>query len=90
MSRLCILGLIGLFFLTFQKRFDIDDAALDWVMASAGAKWKQFKAKLKRQNFYETLTNEQLKNLHGHRIDDDELDSLIKYWRSPESQVRIN
>jgi len=73
-----------------QKRFDIDDAALDWVMASAEAKWKQFKAKLKRQIFDETLTDEQLKNLHGHRIDDHELDSLIKYWRSPESQVRIN
>jgi hypothetical protein len=76
--------------LTFQKRFDIDDGALDWVMDSAGAKWGQFKANLKRQIFYETLTDEELKNLHGHRIDDHELDSLLKYWRSPESQVRIN
>ncbi|XP_021306125.1 uncharacterized protein LOC110431371 [Sorghum bicolor] len=56
-------------------------------MASAGAKWKQYKAKLKRQIFDETLTDEQLKNLHGHRIDVHELDSLIKYWRSPESQA---
>ena len=45
-------------------------------MASAGAKWRQFKANLKRQIFDETLTDEQLKNLHGNRIDDDELDSL--------------
>ena len=59
-------------------------------MASAGAKWRQFKANLKRQFFDETLTDEQLKNLHGNRIDDDELDSLLKYWRSPESKVRIN
>ena len=58
-------------------------------MASAGAKWRQFKANLKRQIFDETLTDEQLKNLHGNRIDDDELDSLLKYWRSPESKVRI-
>jgi len=70
-----------------KKRFDINDAALDWVMASAGAKWRQFKANLKRQIFDETLTDEQLKNLHGNRIDDDELDSLLKYWRSPESKA---
>jgi hypothetical protein len=76
--------------LTFQKRFDIDDKAMEWVISSAGAKWKQFKAKLKENFFDETKTDEELKNLHGHRIDDHKFDSLLKYWRSPESQVRTN
>ena len=78
------------FFLTLQKRFDIDDKAMDWVISSAGAKWKQYKAKLKQQIYDETLTDEEMKNLHGHRIDPHELDALLKIWRSPESQVRIN
>ncbi|XP_021306476.1 uncharacterized protein LOC110431621 [Sorghum bicolor] len=48
-----------------QKRFDIDDKAMEWVISSAGAKWKQFKAKLKENFFDETKTDEELKNLHG-------------------------
>jgi len=63
---------------------------MDWVISSAGAKWKQYKAKLKQQIYDETLTDEEMKNLHGHRIDPHELDALLKIWRSPESQVRIN
>jgi hypothetical protein len=87
MFRLCILGLNGLFFLTCQKRFDIDDEVRDWVMNSAGAKWKLFKSNLKKQIFDETLTDEEIKMKHAGRIDDNELDYLLKYWRSPKSQV---
>lgn len=46
-----------LFSFTNQKHYDIDDAAMNWLMATCGRKWKEFKAHLKRQFFDETLTD---------------------------------
>lgn len=73
-----------------QEIYDIDDAAFNWFLASAGRKWKEFKATLKEQYFNEKLTNEELKTKVGDRVDDDAWNFLTEYWMSPNFDVRKN
>ncbi|WVZ49389.1 hypothetical protein U9M48_000755, partial [Paspalum notatum var. saurae] len=51
----------------YKEKYDIDDAAFNWFLASAGKKWEEFKATLKGQYFNENLTNEELKTKVGDR-----------------------
>lgn len=67
--------------------FDLDDDAFDWFMATAGRKWKDFKADLKRKFFDETLTDEELKKRNGDRVNTTDWEFLIDYWRSPDAQA---
>jgi len=39
-----------------------------WVLNTAGKKWKEFKANLKKQYFDDKLTDEQLKKKYGDRV----------------------
>lgn len=57
-------------------------------MATAGRKWKEYKAELKAKFFDETLTDEELKERAGNRVNAADWDFLIGFWRSPESEVR--
>jgi hypothetical protein len=59
-------------------------------MATAGVKWREFKAELKRKFFDETLTDEELKSRNGDRVNAADWNFLIDYWRSPDSQVKKN
>jgi hypothetical protein len=71
-----------------QIKYDVDDAAFNWFLATAGTKWKEFKADLKKKYFDETLTDEELKARSGDRVNSNDWSYLINFWRSPESKVR--
>lgn len=59
-------------------------------MDSAAKKWKDYKADLKKKYFDEALTDEQLKERLKNILNADDINGLIKFWRSPECQVRIS
>lgn len=67
--------------------YDIDDAAFNWFLLTAGKKWKEFKATLKEKYFDDKLTDEELKIKVGDRVTDNDWDFLIGYWKSPKSDV---
>eukprot|EP00267_Zea_mays_P051318 XP_020404245.1 uncharacterized protein LOC103649371 isoform X1 [Zea mays] len=73
---------------SIKEIYDIDAAAFNWFLASAGRKWKEFKATLKEQYFNEKLTNEELKTKVGDRVDDDAWNFLTEYWMSPNFDAR--
>ena len=56
-------------------------------MSTCGKKWKEFKAKLKAQYFSGKLTDDEIKEKNGERINDADWNFLINYWKSPESEV---
>ena len=70
-----------------QKFYDIDDAGKNWFLITAARKWKEFKATLKEQYFDENLTDEELKKRHGDRVNDEDWNFLVNYWKSPECDV---
>lgn len=80
----------AIYSISYQEIFDIDDEAFPWFLNNAAKKWKEFKSTLKKQFFDEKLTLEQLKKIHGERLNDDDWKELIKYWASEESQVSTN
>lgn len=67
-----------------KKFYDIDAAAKNWFLRTAAKKWKEFKATLKEQYFDENLTDEELKKRHGDRVNDEDWNFLVDYWKSPE------
>jgi hypothetical protein len=56
-------------------------------MDTAARKWKDYKANLKDKYFDETSIDEQLKERLKNKINDDDINELINFWRSPECQV---
>jgi len=54
---------------------------------AAAKKWKEFKSTLKKQFLYDKLTEQQLKKIHGERLNDDDWNDLKEYWASEESEV---
>jgi len=54
---------------------------------AAAKKWKEFKSTLKKQFLYDKLTEQQLKKIHGERLNDDDWNKLKEYWASEESEV---
>ena len=70
-----------------QKFYDIDDAGKNWFLITAARKWKEFKATLKEQYFDENLTDEELKKRHSDRVNDEDRNFLVNYWKSPECDV---
>ena len=62
-----------------QAIYDIDDAAFDWFMSTCGKKWKKFKAKLKALYFSGKLTDDEIKERNGERINDIVWNFLISY-----------
>jgi hypothetical protein len=71
-----------------KQYFDVDDAAIHWFLRSAHMKWKQFKTDLKDQYFNPDLTLEEIPECPDERINDDDWQSIYKYWLSSEFQVR--
>jgi len=61
----------------------------NWFLITAARKWKEFKATLKEQYFDENLTDEELKKRHGDRVNDEDWNFLVNYWKSAESDVRL-
>lgn len=53
-------------------------------MDTAARKWKDYKANLKDKYFDETSTDDQLKERLKNKINDDDINELINFWRSPE------
>ena len=78
--------MIIFFWLENQKIFDVDDAAFNWFLTTAGRKWKDFKSTLKAQYFNENLTEEDMKNKHSGRVSDEDWKFLSEYWVSPECE----
>nr|XP_034574278.1 uncharacterized protein LOC117838379 [Setaria viridis] len=68
--------------------YDIDDAAYNWFMDTAGRKWKEFKSTLKELYFSGKLSDEELKEKHADRVNAAEWNFLIDYWMTPECQNR--
>jgi hypothetical protein len=62
---------------------------MHWVLKTAGKKWKDFKAELKKQYFNDEITNEELKKKYGDRVNDSDWDYLVTYWMSPDFEVRL-
>jgi len=56
-------------------------------LGSAAKKWKGFKSYLKKQYFDGKLTEEQIRKIHGERLNDDDWKKLKEYWPSEESEV---
>jgi len=55
-----------------------------WVLNTAGKKWKELKANLKKHYFNDILTDEQLKKKYGDRVNDSDWKYLITHWMSPD------
>lgn len=70
-----------------QSYFEVDEAALDYVMTAAAKKWREFKSDLK-EKFDATLTDEELMERRDKRIEKEDWIQLIDQWRKPESEVR--
>ncbi|KAF0913553.1 hypothetical protein E2562_023290 [Oryza meyeriana var. granulata] len=68
--------------------YEIDDAAFNWFLNSCARKWKEFKATLKEQFFYDKLTDEELKKIHRERVNDADWKFLTDYWSSLECEAR--
>jgi hypothetical protein len=66
----------------------MDEAIKKWFMDTAAKKWKDYKINLKKKFFDKTLTDEQMKGRLKNKLNDDDINDLIEFWRSPECQVR--
>jgi hypothetical protein len=66
----------------------MDEAIKKWFMDMAAKKWKDYKTNLKEKFFDEILTNEQMKERLKNKLNDDDINDIIEFWRSPECQVR--
>ena len=67
--------------------YGVDETAKNWFMDTAAKKWKDYKADLKDKYFDEILTDEQMKERLKNILNDEDLNDLIMFWRSPECQV---
>ncbi|XP_020407652.1 uncharacterized protein [Zea mays] len=68
--------------------YDVDAAALNWVMRTAGKKWKQFKASIKQRYFNPELSIKEIPECPDKRVNDDDWHSMYNYWMSSEFQDR--
>jgi hypothetical protein len=71
-----------------QKIYDIDAAAKNWFLTTAGRKWKDFKSTLKEQFFDENVTSLELKERYNGRVHDEDWKFLSEYWMSPEAEKK--
>jgi hypothetical protein len=65
----------------------MDDDVMKWFMDTAARKWKDYKADLKEKYFDESMTDEELKARIGKLVNAADFDYLIRFWRTPESEV---
>ena len=72
-----------------QAKYDIHADGMYWVLNTAGKKWKELKANLKKHYFNDILTDEQLKKKYGDRVNDSDWEYLITHWMSPDFEVRL-
>eukprot|EP00267_Zea_mays_P041640 XP_020393558.1 uncharacterized protein LOC103628135 [Zea mays] len=68
--------------------YDVDDAALNWVMRTSGKKWKQFKASIKQRYFNPELSIKEIPECPDKRVNDDDWHSMYNYWMSSEFRDR--
>jgi hypothetical protein len=67
--------------------YDVDDAALNWVMRTTGKKWKQFKASIKQRYFNPELSIKEIPECPDKRVNNDDWHSMYNYWMSSEFRV---
>ena len=72
-----------------QAKYDIHADGMYWVLNTAGKKWKELKANLKKHYFDDKLIDEQLKKKYGDRVNDSDWEYLITHWMSPDFEVRL-
>lgn len=73
-----------------QSYFEVDEAASQFVLATAAKKWREFKSDLKKAKYDETLTDEQLMERRDERVHETDWEWLINHWRKPETEVTHN
>nr|XP_051206869.1 uncharacterized protein LOC127321956 isoform X2 [Lolium perenne] len=71
-----------------QAFYELDSTALKYVINTSQRKWKEWKADLKKTKFDPELTDEELMPRCDDRISEADWKDLLKYWRSPEFEVR--
>lgn len=70
-----------------KSYFDIDPAALNWVMRTAGRKWKEFKSTIKELYFDPDLSLDEIEECPDKRVSDADWKFLYEYWLTSEFQV---
>ena len=65
----------------------MDEDFMKWFMDTAARKWKDYKADLKEKIFDESLMDDELKAWVGNTVNAADWDYLIRFWRTPESEV---
>lgn len=76
-----------------NKFFNIDPLCKDWVMRSAGKKWRDFKSMLKKEHFKEELSlEENIANGCRRRVPHSDWVALCEYWNfaSTKEKARKN
>ncbi|XP_020399890.1 uncharacterized protein [Zea mays] len=71
-----------------KSYFDIDPAALNWVMRTAGRKWKEFKSTIKELYFDPDLSLDEIEECPDKRVSDADWKFLYEYWLTSEFQAR--
>lgn len=76
-------------YLKLQKIFNIDPLCKDWVMRSAGKKWRDFKSMLKKEHFKEELSlEENIANGCRRRVPHSDWVALCEYWNFPSTKEK--
>jgi hypothetical protein len=58
-----------------------------WFLRDAAKKWKSYKSDLKKQYLNAKLTEQEIRKIHGERVNDDDWKKLKEYWESEECEV---
>ncbi|KAF0895702.1 hypothetical protein E2562_014321, partial [Oryza meyeriana var. granulata] len=66
-------------------KYEVDQSIFYFVMATAAKKWRDFKV-LKKNLFDPPLSDEELIARREERVNDDDWECLINYWRSKKSK----
>uniref|UniRef100_J3N806 Transposase Tnp1/En/Spm-like domain-containing protein n=1 Tax=Oryza brachyantha TaxID=4533 RepID=J3N806_ORYBR len=74
--------------MTLKSKYEVDQGVLNFVMATAAKKWRDFKGDLKKNLFDPTLSDEELIARRDERVNDDDWEWLISFWRSEKSKTR--
>jgi hypothetical protein len=71
-----------------KEYFDIDGAGFNWVMRTAGKKWKNFRSDLKKRYFNPDINIEEILECPDKRVNPEDWKYLYAYWMSSEFEVR--
>ncbi|XP_040382235.1 uncharacterized protein LOC107304641 [Oryza brachyantha] len=68
--------------------YEMDERLENYSLATAGKKWKDYKADLKKTHFNETKTVEELIAACDDRVQPENWVWLVDHWLSPEAKAR--